>query len=291
MVASSADDMATKSPECSVYEPTGRGGGIAFLVRQIAGDIGRSGWLTLQLLRRDLIASSKQSVMGVLWYVVLPLCALATFVVLNRAGVLAAGKMTLPYPVYAVGGLAFWQLFAMGCAAGANALTSSAALIGKINFSRKSLVIASQGRVWITFLVHVVLLLGFQALLGAPIRASMLWTPILAIPVLFLGLAGAFVLAVANTLVRDVASATPLVLNLLLLTTPVLYRIPDQGVLSWLSRVNPLYHLVAGPRDMVLAGTLASPAGFLLSALFSVLALAGALLFFHVAEQRIVERL
>jgi lipopolysaccharide transport system permease protein len=279
-------------PTVRVYEPVGnRGGGILLLTRQIAADIGGSGWLTLQLLRRDLVATSKQSIAGALWFVILPLFGVAAFVVLNRAGVLAPGDVHLPYPVYAVGGLAFWQLFAMGSAAGAHALTSSAALIGKINFSRKALVIASQGRAWVAFLVHLALLLGFQLWFDAPIRATMLLVPLLALPILLLGLAVAFVLAIANALARDVATSTPLLLNLLLLATPILYQTPAHGVLRSLTRVNPLYHLVAGPRDLILMGTLPDPTGFLLSVVFAVVALAGALLAFHVAEQRVVERL
>jgi lipopolysaccharide transport system permease protein len=294
MTATQSNDAPADSdgPKLRVYEPVGgRGGGLLSLARQIAADIGGSGWLTFQLLRRDLVATSKQSIAGALWFVILPLFGVAAFVVLNRAGVLAPGDVHLPYPVYAVGGLAFWQLFAMGSAAGAHSLTSSAALIGKINFSRKALVIASQGRAWVTFLVHLALLLGFQFWFGVPVRATMLLAPLLALPMLLLGLAAAFVLAIANALVRDVATSTPLVLNLLLLSTPILYEIPGRGVLSRLTHVNPFYHLVAGPRDLLLLGTLPNAVGFLLSVVFAVFALAGALLAFHVAEQRVVERL
>ena len=293
MDASSPHDVAPEAARerCQVYAPASGGGGLTLLARQIVADLGRSRWLTFQLLRRDLVASSKQSVMGALWFIVLPLFGIAAFVALNRAGVLSPGRVALPYPIYAIGGLAFWQLFAMGSAAGAHALSSSAALIGKINFSRKSLVIASQGRAWITFVVHIALLLGVQIWQGAPLRVTMLLAPLLAIPVLLLGLAAAFLLALANALIRDVATSTPLAINLLLLATPILYEIPDQGSLRWIARINPLYHLVAAPRDLILMGTLPNPMDFLVSAVFAVVALAGALLFFHVAEQRIVERL
>jgi ABC-type polysaccharide/polyol phosphate export permease len=53
---------------------------------------------------------------------------------------------------------------------------------------------------------------------------------------------------------------------------------------------NPLYHLVCGPRDLLLRGELLNPTGFWLSAAGAVLLLAMASRVFVAAQYKIAER-
>jgi lipopolysaccharide transport system permease protein len=61
--------------------------------------------------------------------------SLGTFIVLNQSGIFNIGDIDVPYPIYALLGMAFWQLFATGLVAGSNSLVSAGALITKINIS------------------------------------------------------------------------------------------------------------------------------------------------------------
>ena len=68
----------------------------------------------------------KQSVIGVLWVFVMPIFSVATFLVLTRAGIFSIGALQVPYPLYAISGMGFWQLFAAGLIAAAARLLTRA---------------------------------------------------------------------------------------------------------------------------------------------------------------------
>jgi lipopolysaccharide transport system permease protein len=92
-------------------------------------------------------------------------------------------------------------------------------------------------------------------------------------------------------MMRDVGHVISILMTFLLFLTPILYAKPKMGILADLTRLNPVYYLIAGARDLVLAGRLSEPGGFAISVLFSMAAFALSLVIFHVTETRITERL
>lgn len=70
--------------------------------------------LIWRLFVRDFLAKYKQTVLGVLWAIIMPLLMVGTFVFLSRTGVLNIGKTDVPYPIFVLVGLSIWQLFAAG---------------------------------------------------------------------------------------------------------------------------------------------------------------------------------
>jgi len=130
--------------------------GYISLFREIFNEVKNNKWLTYQLFKRDFIAVYKQSFIGILWVLLVPLVSVGTFIVLNQSGIFNIGEIDVPYPIYALLGMAFWQLFATGVVACSNSLVSAGAMLTKINFSKKSLVIASTGRSIVTFLIQFV---------------------------------------------------------------------------------------------------------------------------------------
>ena len=77
-------------------------------------EIKNSKWLIFQLFLRDVKSMYKQSFIGVFWTLIIPFFALGTFIVLNSSGIITLGDINAPYPIFAVLGLAFWQIFSTG---------------------------------------------------------------------------------------------------------------------------------------------------------------------------------
>ena len=75
------------------------------MFRELAG----SRELIWRLFIRDFLAKHKQTILGVLWAIIMPLLMVGTFIFLNRTGVLNIGKTDVPYPVFALLGLSIWQ--------------------------------------------------------------------------------------------------------------------------------------------------------------------------------------
>ncbi|MEJ2307671.1 MAG: hypothetical protein P8Y30_09095 [candidate division WOR-3 bacterium] len=132
--------------------------------KEIIWELTHNKWLTFQLFKRDFFAVYKQSLVGFFWAFIVPIVSVGTFIILNRSGILEFGKIEVPYPIYAILGMAFWQLFSTGLITTSNSLVKAGSMLVKINFSKKSLVIASATQSLIAFIVQMVLvgiLFGF----------------------------------------------------------------------------------------------------------------------------------
>ena len=256
----------------------------------IAGEIWRNRWLTLQFFRRDFLALYKQSLFGVLWAVLIPLISVGTFVLLNRSGVFQLGPTAMPYAVFAVLGVANWQVFAAGLMGAANSLVRAGPMIMKINFSRKSLVIAAFGQCLVAFAVQWALALALCLAYGVTPSFWIALLPLLMLPLAWTTLGLGFILSILNGIMRDVGNALGMVVTFLMFLTPVLYPRPASGLLSRWTSVNPLYFLVSVPRDMALTGHSGEWAQFGISAAAGAVVFLVCLCGFHLAETRVTER-
>jgi lipopolysaccharide transport system permease protein len=242
------------------------------------------------LFKKDFVALYKQSFIGVFWAFLLPLVSVGTFIVLNGAGVFNVGTMTVPYPIYAILGTALWGVFATGLVASSNSLVAAGPMITKINFSKKSLVIASMGQALLAFIIQlclVLVLLVYYRIAPSPV---ILLVPLLIVPLVLFTLGLGFVLSLLNGVVRDIANMLAVIVTFLLFLTPVLYAKPTTGALATLSSYNVLYYLVSVPRDLVLFGTSSYLRGFIISSVVALVVFMLFLAVFHLTETRVTER-
>ena len=226
-----------------------------------------------------------------MWAVIIPLITVGTFAVLNSSGVFNAGAIAVPYALYAILGVAIWQLFAAGLIASSNSLVLAGTMITKINFSRKSLVVASLGQSILSFLIQfclvAVLLLYYRFVPSAWI----LFLPLLIIPIILLTLGLGFISSLLNGILRDIGNLLSVCMTFLLFLTPILYAKPTTGILAVVSSYNPLYYLVGVPRELVLMGTVSEWKGFALSSAFAATVFLVCLIVFHLTETRVTERI
>ena len=274
------------------YEPdnsTKRG--YLFLCKEIIIDILTNRWLTYQLFRRDFLAAYKQTVIGALWSIFIPLISVGMFILLNHAGIINVGNTYAPYPIYATLGVIFWQVFSSGVMASSNSLVNAGSMIVKINCSKKSFVIASIGQSILSFFIQLILLGILFVVYRITPQYTIIFFPLLIIPVVTLVLALGFVLSLLNGVIRDVGSILSVLLSFLMLLTPVFYVKPLTGILAHISRINPLYYLVSVPRDIILIGITVEWTGYIISVCMSIIALVVSILIFHLTETRVAERI
>ena len=258
---------------------------------EIFHEIWDNRWLTYQLFKREFFAIYKQSFIGIFWAFIIPFISVGTFIILNRSGIFSIGEIKVPYAIYAIFGLAFWQLFSTGLIASSNSLVNGGQMIVKINFSKKSLVIASAGQSIVSFLIQFVLvcLLFFFYRMSPTIH--ILFLPFLVLPVLLFTFGIGFILSLLNGIVRDVGNALSTLITFLMFLTPVLYAKPATGLLASLTKYNPLYYLISAPRDLVLLGESTEWRGFLIASLISLIVFILCLMTFHLTETRVTERI
>lgn len=264
--------------------------GYLSIFSEIFNELKKNRWLTYQLFKRD-FAVYKQSFIGVLWAIIIPFVSVGTFIVLNRSGVFTIGDINVPYPIYAILGMAFWQLFSTGLIASSNSLVNAGPMIAKINFSKKSLVIASTGQSLVSFLIQFVLVGVLLIYYGIAPSTAILLVPILIIPIMLLTLGLGFILSLLNGVMRDIGNILSVILTFLMFLTPVLYAKPTIGILGRITNYNPLYYLVLAPRDFVLMGTIPEWKGFLFASFIAIFVFTICLMVFHLTETRVAERI
>jgi lipopolysaccharide transport system permease protein len=284
--------MKTNNEDIKTYEPDNSiKQGFFSIFKSIFRELNRNRFLIAQLFKRDFLAIYKQSFIGMLWAVIIPLVSVGTFILLNRSGIFNLGRIDVPYPVFAVLGMAIWQLFAAGLIAGSNSLVKAGSMIVKINFSKKSLVIASLGQSLISFLIQFILAVILFFTYGRPPDAAIFLTPLLILPILLLTLGCGFILSILNGIMRDIGNIISIFMTFFMFLTPVLYPKPETGILAQITKYNPLFYLVSVPRDIILTGHSGEWPGFRIAVILSILIFAGCLYIFHLTETRVTERI
>ena len=265
--------------------------GYLCLLREIMEELVGNRWLTYQLFRRDFLSIYKQSLIGLLWVVILPIFSVAIFVALRFAGVLRVGDLDVPYPIFAVLGIALWQLFSTGLVACSASLVEAGSMILKINVSKKSIVIASMGKSIVAFLIQMLLVCVLFLTYDVTPSLGIFLVPILILPMILLTLGLGFIFSLLNGILRDIANMLSIFLTSFMFLTPVLYAKPSTGFLANLTALNPLYYLVSAPRDLILNGTTMEWPGFLLTSCGCGVVFIVCLVTFHLAETRVTERI
>lgn len=257
---------------------------------EIFRELNDNRWLTYQLFKRDFVSAYKQSFIGILWVVIIPIVSLGTFMILNRSGVFSVGEIKVPYPVYALLGMSFWQIFSSGLIACSNSLTKAGAMIVKINFSKKSLVLAAMGQSAISFLIQACLVVIVMALYRIRPNVMALTFPLMLVPIFIFTISFGFIFSLLSAIMRDISNMLSIFMTFLMFLTPVLYSRPLTGILASTTQYNPLYYLISVPRDIILFGSSSLMNGYLIVGALSIVAFIVFIAAFHLTETRIAER-
>lgn len=276
--------------EVRIYQPgQGRGWGLKVWC-SILSELASSYELVWRLFLRNFKAKYRQTLLGFIWALIMPILAVGTFVFLNRAGVLNIGKVDVPYPAYALLGLTIWHVFAGGMRACSNSIVAGGSIVVKINFPKETLVLASLGEALVETLVRLALTVFVFVIYQVVPKWTAVFFPFALIPMILLTLGLGLMLSLLNAVLRDVTNIVSLTSTFLLFLTPVLYPEPKSNFFREISFFNPLATLVSGPRDLVINGSLNQPVLFFIYSGFCLIIFIIAWRFFHLAEIRIPER-
>ncbi len=279
------NELKTYEPDNSIKK------GYLSLGKEIVQELRENKWLISQLFKRDFLTIYKQSLIGILWAFIIPIISVGTFIILNRSGIFKFGDIEVPYPIYAILGMAFWQLFSTGLIATSNSLVNAGSMLVKINFSKKSLVFASAAQSLIAFIVQIILVIVLFFVYNVSPNIKILFLPIFMVPIFLLTLGFGFIFSLFNSVVRDIGNALSVLMTFVMFLTPVLYAKPKTGILMPITNFNPLYYLISMPRELILKGTMVEWKGYLLSVTTSILVFLVGLIIFHLTETRITERI
>lgn len=265
--------------------------GFLNLWREMFLSLFQSRELVWRLFLRDFSAKYRQTLLGVLWAILNPLIIVSIFVFLNKSGILNIEETKVPYPVFALIGVAIYGLFSTGLSVSANSIIGAGSMVVKINFPKVSLVFSSFGQALVEFAVRLVLVVAVFIIYGIVPEWTAILFPLAIIPILLLTLGIGFFLSLLTGIFRDTVHVVSLFTTFFLFLTPVLYPSPKTALFDILNTWNPLSHLIIGCRDLILLGNMSNQVGFLWSSIFSITVFLLSWRIFYLSETKIVERI
>ncbi len=207
--------------------------------------------LIMHLVRRDVTARYKRSVLGVAWTMLNPLgMMLILTVVFSQVFSTIDG-----YAAYILSGLLVWNFFSQSTVSGINSMVWGGDLFRRIYFPRSVYAISAIGTGIVNLLLSMIPYVIVSLAVGKPLTLNFFWVvvPIILISMFTLGLA----LIIASVGVRfpDVVEMFNIFLFAWMYLTPIIY--PEDIVPVWLLaffKFNPMYHLIKLFREPIFYG-------------------------------------
>jgi lipopolysaccharide transport system permease protein len=247
--------------------------------------------LTWRLVVRNVSATYRQSVLGVLWLFVPPLVTAAVWIVLNSQRVISVGKTAVPYPLYVLAGNLVWQGFARSISAPTEAVGREKAILTKLNFPREALLAAGFVELYVNAFVPMLLLVPMLPYFHVPMSWALLAAPVALAFTLLVGFSFGLLLTPAGLLFHDVGRGIPVLTRFWFFATPVIYPMPTTGLMAKLIPWNPAASLIMTTRDLFTGQSPALLPQFGLVVGLALLLLAFGLLVYRLAMPHIVERM
>jgi len=215
----------------------------------------RHGELLYLVTQREIKVRYKQSVLGVLWAVLQPFSLMLVFTVFFSlfARMPSDG---IPYPIFSYTALLPWTFFSTSLSFAIPSLIANSNLITKIYFPREIIPLAAVLAAFVDFVIAAVIFVGMLLYYQiAPTWNVLYVVPLLVIQMIFT--TGVCLLLSAFTvLYRDVRFTLPLLIQIWMFATPILYPVsivPAKVRVLYMA-ANPMAVIIDGYRRAIVQG-------------------------------------
>lgn len=220
--------------------------------------------LLYMLSRRDVTVKYKQSIMGFLWAILMPLLITSAGVVVKLAMTTASGgkggmfREVMPVAIKA----APWAFFVASIRFSTQSLSNNHNLVTKIAFPRAVFPLSAVASQLFDFMIAALVVITV-AVFGVSPTVYLLWVPVL-LALLIAQVAGfALLLSAANLFFRDVKYLVEVVLTFAIFFTPVFYSVSDIvrkfGRAGELLLLNPVAPVLEGLDAVIVGGRAPDP--------------------------------
>jgi len=250
--------------------------------------------LLVLFVKRDIVVTYKQTILGPLWFFIQPILTTLVFTVVfgNIAGISTDG---IPQPLFYMSGIVIWNFFADCFMKTSNTFVTNAGLFGKVYFPRiiqpLSVVISNGLKFLIQFGLFLILY-AYYLIKGVPVTPNgyILLFPFLLVLMALLGLGFGLIFSSLTTKYRDLTFLIQFGVQLLMYATPIIYplsEIPEKyRFLIW---GNPVSHIIETFKYSFLGQGMFTLAGLLYSTLFTLVILFIGIIIFNKTEKTFMD--
>jgi lipopolysaccharide transport system permease protein len=217
--------------------------------------------LLWQFIQRNVELRHKGSHLGLVWSFLNPLLMLGLYVFVFGyvfGGKFGArpGETRVDYALGIFVGLSIFHFIAEVLGVAPTVIIGNPNFVKKVVFPLEILPVATVGASFIHFLISVALTLVGVAFFGPGLGWSVLWLPVIFMPVLVLALGLSWLCSALGVFFRDIGQLTGLLSTALMFASAVFYPASSIPAPAWaLLRFNPFIHAIELSRNVALWNT------------------------------------
>jgi len=238
------------------------------------GTLYKNRYMIRSFAKADLKKRYADSYGGVAWAVIQPLMMILTYYVIFSyvfKRKVQADYGTDSYALWLISGLLPWFFFSESVRRSSGALLENRALVTKTLFPSEIIPVCLIVSGLVNHIIGLGILFVFSVVIsgGISVYSGFVVIYFLLMAVMILGLNWA--LSSLNAFIRDISQGVTIIMNLWFYYTPIIYPagiVPEKY--RWILEINPMYYIVEGYRDSLVAGRLPDPYKLLYLAVFSV---------------------
>lgn len=227
--------------------------------------------LFLLVAQREITVRYKQTLLGALWAILQPLSLMLVLTVFFSS-FLGMPSDGIPYPLFAYAALLPWTFFSTALSFAAPSLIANAHIITRIYFPREIIPLSSVLAALVDFAVAALIFVGMLVWYDVrPTWNALYVAPLVAVQVVFT-MSLCLIFSATTVLYRDVRFTVPLLLQLWMFATPILYplsAVPERVRDVYLA-LNPMAVIADGYRRAVVQGQPPDPLHLALAGLVSL---------------------
>jgi homopolymeric O-antigen transport system permease protein len=259
-------------------------------VKEALRDLLRNRELLYMITWREIRIRYKQSVMGLLWAVLMPIIITVAGLVVRIAASRVSSRPITGADIGGIGVKALpWAFFVSALRFGTTSLTGNSSLVTKIKFPRLIFPLSSVLTSLFDMVIAIPVLIVLLPFAGVRGSLSVLWVPMLLLILVIFTAGLCIFFSAANLFFRDVKYLVEVVVTFAIFFTPVLYDASVAGKWRDILMLNPIAPLLEGLNSSVVFGRQPDLAWIAYSAGVSVLIFWCGVVFFRRLEPRFAE--
>ena len=197
--------------------------------------------LLMMLTWRDIKIRYKQSMMGFLWAIFMPLLIVAAGIIVKKGISIVSGKPMDLADIASITVKALpWSFFIGTVRFSTSSLVSNRNLVEKIYFPREVFPLASTLANLFDFAIASIATIVILGFMGVGISVHILWVPLLLLFLVLFSAGLGMLMSCANLFFRDVRYLVEVILTFAIFFTPVFYEASLFGKWETLLLMNPV---------------------------------------------------
>ena len=199
------------------------------------------------LVRREIAARYRQTLLGPAWAILQPLVLMVLFTMIQTF--ISIPSDGIPYPLFAYAALLPWTFFSNSIVFAAPSIIQNRGIVQKIYFPRELFPTAAVLVTLFDFAMAFVVLLGLMLFYGIVPKPTLVLLPILLLIQLLLSLGVGYMAAALGAFKRDVVFGMPFIMQFWMFLSPVVYSlssVPEKYRALYLLNPMPLGYATFG---------------------------------------------